>query len=116
MIRLELRVEYAAYEITETEFDSAIPSPTRALPGLVWRDETRTVRMMTETEREDDCTEQGHAPDKRPTRKRDYEPNTAATPGPCSYYGIGCWIVCKNGRPIAIMSKQKLAEVYRIAP
>ena len=115
MVRLELRVEYAAYEITADEFDSAIPSPTRSLPGLVYRDETRTVRLSTEEEQEDE----GYSDkvDKRST-KRPYEPHcgTPSKPGQYSYYGIGCWIVCKNGRPIAIMSSHKLAEVYKVAP
>lgn len=111
-VRLELRTEYSAYEITPQDFDSAVPTPLRSLKGLVFRDETRTVRLATETEMEDEqYGDQCDAPTRYVT---DRPKKGTGAPGPCSFYGIGCWIICKNGRPIAIMAKDKLNERYKV--
>lgn len=107
MIKIELKTEFGAHEITAADFDG----PQRPdFKGVVWREPTRTVRLTSEQEIEDE--DDSPEEEDRPPRRRFHKPGSG-TVGPCSFYGIGCFIIVKNGRAIGIMSPKAFAAKYR---
>lgn len=124
MMKIEPRVEYAAQEITAADFEE--PFDFSRVKGVLYRNETRTARLMNETELHyqnvDLAAEDVDADDDRPTKtyaasnRPKGSPRTPGAPGPHSFYGIGCFIIMKNGKPIDIVNPQKLKEIYRAIP
>jgi hypothetical protein len=131
MIKIEPRVEYQAQEITARDFEpDPFPSPGEKpathVPGVIYRDVTRTARLATDEELEDDGTvaamdnavdaDEGRRP-KRPRSDMHYEARGRGVqpPGKHSFYGIGCFIIVKNGRAIDIIGPEELREKYRLA-
>lgn len=108
MIKIELKTEFGAHEITADDFDG---SKRPDIKGVIWREPTRTVRLTAEHEEDDEVDEPDHD-DERPPRRRYPKPNSDGV-RPCSFYGIGCFIIVKNGRAIGIMSPKAFAAKYR---
>lgn len=110
MIKIELKTEFGAHEITSFDFEG----PKRPeIRGVVWREETRTVRMASESEvqdGEDDPEDE----DERPPRRR-YPSNKDGSVHPLSFYGIGCFIIIKNGKAIGILGPKAFNLRYRTA-
>lgn len=109
MIKIELKTEFGAHEITAADFDE---SPRPDFKGVVWRDPTRTVRLVSEQEIENEEEDDSPEEEDRPPRRK-FSRHHPGSVGPCSFYGIGCFIIVKNGRAIGIMSPKAFAAKYR---
>ena len=108
MIKIELKTEFGAHEITAADFDG----PKRPdIKGVIWREPTRTVRLTAEHEQDDEENDEPEYEDK-PPRRRFSKPDSYGV-RPCSFYGIGCFIIVKNGRAIGIMSPKSFQTKYR---
>lgn len=108
MIKIELKQEFVAHEITAADFDGEKRPDIRE---LLWRVPTRTVRMtqVDDGDEEDDDEEYARIERKKPSPGR----RAAEGVAPLSFYGIGCFIIVKNGRAIGIMSPTAFAQCYR---
>lgn len=108
MIKIELKTEFGAHEITADDFDG---EKRPDIKGVVWREPTRTVRLSSEQEIEDGEDDEPEEDDRPPRRK--FPRHQPGSVGACSFYGIGCFIIVKNGRAIGIMSPKSFAAKYR---
>lgn len=108
MIKIELKTEFGAHEIVAADFDG---ERRPDIKGVIWRETTRTVRMASESEIEDG--EDDPEEDDRPPRRRYPKSQNSDSVRPLSYYGIGCFIIIKNGRAIGIMSPKSFNARYR---
>lgn len=123
MIKIEPRVEYAAQQITEGDF--VFDVSLTHVQGIIYRKETRTARLMTDaklTAVDAECPEDDENDNlildrlqrRNRSKRRHVDHQCGVTPPTeFSFFGIGCWIILKNGNAIDIVGPEKFEELYR---